>query len=205
MLLLSSCINYKKYAETDDICEFNQNISPNEFTLNLQEMEFDGTRWYFEDENIIKRVIPYKEDYTTLIKNKNNNITKFLIYSKSKKLIESSFMYLDLFVGDRIYYNEEGEVIKKEDFRQEDKYPICFKEVVEIVNKMKPNSTHINNLERSSLLRDKDTLYTWKVHVTNYHKDDENYDPKKRVSYLYTINAKTGKKIKRVKTVILHP
>ncbi len=204
LFLFAGCVSYQKWVKTDAICKFDQTVHQNEFRLNLEDLMLDNNTWRFENQYIKREVFLLGDSsaYMDVTYYKNSGIEKILTYSKSKHLLESSFMYLNLFIGNLTKYDNNGHIIKVIDYRQKDNYPICFREAVSIVNRIKPRGTFINNIERSYLLRNKDTIYTWKVHVTNWLEEEGYYKNGKKKSFLYLIDAKTGRKIERKETII---
>ncbi len=202
-LFLCACSTQKQFVENDSICFFDDSIRPDEFILNIKELNkkdlSSSPKIVFENDSLIKKIgFEYNEYYVSKI-NKKSSIIIWLNYNKDSLYLSSiQFFYkLDnyLEIGVERYFDNKGNIIKTIDYRQKDKYSICYKEAYLLVEKWKPRSYEINHMERSFVVNKTDTIYTWEVHIQ--HPTDF-----KAKSYLYTIDAKTGKKIKKVQTFI---
>ncbi len=205
LISLSACSLPRKFIKNDDICSFNDKINPNDFILDTSYIKLiqDERLYYDIYNNKTKRKrIMYDDDngeYVLNERNKKSKIIKWLNYNDSLQLTKSHFNYkLDnyLDIGVKKYYDKKGNIIKTIDYRQKNKYPICYREAYRIVEKWKPKSYIINHLERDFIVEGKDTIYTWDIHI-------KDLGTPKRKSFLYTINAKNGKKIKKSQTVVI--
>jgi len=159
-------------------------------------------------ENYIKRITKFSDGiYILSYEMLKEDIYKSIVYDKSKKL-ESVLFLLDkaegtnlLEIGQETHYDTLGNVVKVIDHRHANKYPICFKEALHIVEKKKAKRDTIVGISREIEIKKSDslsdTLYVWNVFV-----DEPN--PKNRTrlgkSWYYCINAKTGRLIRKKRT-----
>ncbi len=197
------CNTRKQFLKRDRFCEFNDEITTQEKKLTLTTEEesilFEQYNFIREDNERIK-IRLYKRPRGTigLTKiDKNTSIKKTLIY-ENDNIIASFFSYTvgDLDIGKEIEYDKTGEVSKIIDISQKDKYPICFKEAIRLVERKIGKKSFIFNIKRekneTSL---HDTLYHWDVFVREPIKN------KKPKTWLYRINAENGILIDKLKVV----
>lgn len=122
--------------------------------------------------------------------NKEDSISKYLKYDTLRRIKSVGYNYEDTYLGVSYLFDTLGNITKTIDERQADKYPICFREALEIVKRKTPKRYAIKTLERDSMMVDNKKVYNWFVATG---------DPKKYYWYYYYINAKTGRLIKKVR------
>ncbi len=203
-ILVLGCTTRKQFIKHNRFCEFNDEITLQEkkLTLTTEEDSILSKQYNFirEDNKQIDIYLfrhPNNGTITVDITNKKINIRKILVYKKNK-IAGSFFLYTigDLIIGKEIEYNTEGEISKMTDHTQNDKYPICFKEAIRLVERKIGKTSFVFNIKRekneTSL---HDTLYHWDVFVEEPIKNKE---PK---TWLYRINAENGILIDKLKVV----
>ncbi len=198
------CTTRKQFLKHNRFCAFNDEIM------------FKERKLYFDNEEdsillhkggFIRKENDQAEMYSygnlnngTIVTNKvdkKTNIRKALVY-KNQKLIGSFFLYTigDLIIGKEIEYNTEGGISKMTDHSQNDKYPICFKEAIRLVERKIGKTSFVFNIKREKSKKSlNDTLYHWDVFVEEPIKNKE---PK---TWLYRINAENGMLIDKLKVV----
>ena len=123
-------------------------------------------------------------------KRKKDSIMKIMKYDILGRIESVCYAYDDTYLNTTQFFDTLGNVTKVIDERKADKYPICFREALEIVKKKTPKKYTIIGLERDSMTVNNKKIYHWLVATG---------DPKKYYWYYYYINAKTGKIIKKVR------
>ena len=204
LILMLGCNTRKQFVNQDRFCEFDDNIPKSSFVLTDSMLVL--LRKYSQimliDTKKSQEKVFYREDLDTLVlklvKNKKTNISKNLYYNLSGVLKISSFIYGNhsLPIGKANFYNRFGEITKVEDDGFSDKYPICFKEAIRLVERKigkKDSVFGINKAKRERSLLD--TLYHWDVFVREPIKN------KKPKTWLYRINAENGILIDKLKVV----
>src|SRR5690606_27825523 len=139
------------------------------------------------------------ETITNKQTNKQTNIDKMLIYEDGK-LIGSYFQYSkgSLNIGKETHYDQNGNITKIIDHRQADKYPICYKEALLIVEQKINKRDSITSIRRDEKILKNDTLYYWRVYVK---EPDPANGFSLGKSWAYQINAKNGKLIKKLRVI----
>ena len=193
-LFIYSCIPYKSYQKNDAICEIGMGFHDYEkiFDMRLKPQNF----------------IPYKVDSGSffmscgIYSNATISLTKWTKDEEVSKLMEYDTLGRIKFVGWRYsrtnlgtsyLFDTLGNITKTIDERQADKYPICFREALEIVKRKTPKHYTIRTLERTSrLIENKNKQWYYWIIATG--------EPEKLYWYVYYINAKTGRVFKKFKS-----
>ncbi|MCD8418337.1 hypothetical protein J2Q11_12160 [Tenacibaculum finnmarkense genomovar finnmarkense] len=210
LISLLACNIPRKFIKNDNICNPNYITEKEIFILDttlLKNIKITYTpKIFYEDKKTKKEIVIYSDDLIVVYLHDKINETSKWKYYKNLKLQkrrevfrlknDDSFNYL--YINQACFFDKKGNVIKTIDYRQKNKYQICFKEAYNIVKKKKPKNYVINHMERDFIIKEKDTIYTWNVHI-------KHLGTPKRKSFLYTINAKNGKEIKKVQTIVIHP
>ncbi len=204
LLFMLGCTTRKQFVNQDRFCEFDDKITPQEKTLTLTTEEdsllIHQSDFIREDSKYVKTFIYINSNNGTTVinkKDKKTNIRKTLAY-KDNELIASSFLYTKgrLIIGKEIEYDADGEISKMTDHTQSDKYPICFKEAIRLVERKIGKKSFIFNIKREKNKTSlHDTLYHWDVFVRAPIKN------KKPKTWLYRINAENGILIDKLKVV----
>lgn len=214
-IILTSCLsvlviigcNTKNVINDERLCDESSISNPEELTLDTVQFKNIKLTYkpkvFYEDKSIRKEVVlDYDSSITIYLQNKLTKTSKWLYY---KKLIlqkeinvfklknDDGFNYL--YIDKTRYYDKKGQIIKVVDHRQKDKYPICYRQAYMLVEKWKPKDYQVNGIDRNFIVNKKDTTYTWDVHIK--HPVKARNEAK---AFLYTIDAKTGKKLKKVET-----
>ncbi len=210
LLFVLGCTTRKQFIKNDIFCEFDQTILENEkfFLINeLHSTKRDSLNKYGyldmeNSEKYLVRIFDYRKQdslITKIVLNKKTNIIKTLIYHKNDGyLFVSDFTYEigDIPIGKANFYNRFGEITKVEDDEIPDKYPICFKEAIRLVERKIGKKSFIFNIKREKNKTSlHDTLYHWDVFVREPIKN------KKPKTWLYRINAENGILIDKLKVV----
>lgn len=210
LVLLLGCNTQKQVVENDKFCDFDQTISENEKTFDLRTLsssitdtldKYHQVEIFNDNEYLIK--LFKNQNIDTLISktifNKKTNIIKTLFYNKNDgKLGISDFTYhySDLPIGKAKYYNKSGEVIKIEDDNQSDKYPICFKQAMAIVENRIAKKDTIFAIEREKKsIKKEEPPYYWQVYV-----DEINNKPSRTI-WIYKVDGVTGKILKKIRSI----
>ena len=127
----------------------------------------------------------YPKLYVTKVYN-DTDIHQEMQYDTLGRIKSVVFTYDRVNVGTSYLFDTLGNITKTIDERQADKYPICFREALEIVKRKIPKRHKINVIERDSMMMEEKKVYYWSISTQN---------PKKSYYYHYSINAKTGKVI----------
>ncbi len=204
LLFMLGCTTRKQFLKHNRFCAFNDEITLQEKKLTLTTEEdsilFKQYGFIREDSKDIKiHLFKHPNNGTIAVDkiDKKTNIEKTLVY-KNGHLIGSFFSYTigDLYVGKEIEYDKTGEVSKIIDISQRDKYPICFKEAIRLVERKIGKKSFIFNIKREKNKTSlHDTLYHWDVFVREAIKN------KKPKTWLYRINAENGILIDKLKVV----
>jgi len=204
-LIMQSCMPYKQLINNDELCVFCTGTTLKEDRNLIIENENDLPIELIT-ENYIKKIEKYYPDrgywisYIIL----DENIYKTVDYDNNKNLKIISFSLIlngDNSIGEETHYDTLGNVVKVIDHRQANKYPICFKEALHIVEKKKAKRDTIVGISREIEIKKSDslsdTLYVWNVFV-----DEPNPKNSTRLgkSWYYCINAKTGRLIRKKRT-----
>ncbi len=213
LLLVSISSNaQKQFVDNDTFCEFDNSISYSDKSFareNLSKEQIEKLNKYAQvklrDDNdeLIRLFYNPQIDtiITKMIDSKKTGIYKTLKYTRDGKLAIAYFNHIlsDLLISKIYYYNKSGEVIKTEDERQIDNYPICFKEALHIVeNRIQEKDSIIAINREKKHLKQKDTLYYWDVFVRQPIQDKNNK------TWIYRINAKNGTLIKKTRAITVH-
>ncbi len=197
------CNTRKQFVNQDRFCEFDDNIPKSSFVLTDSMLVL--LRKYSQimliDTKKSQEKVFYREDLDTLVlklvKNKKTNISKNLYYNLSGVLKISSFIYGNhsLPIGKANFYNRFGEITKVEDDGFSDKYPICFKEAIRLVERKIGKKDSVFGIDRAKAIRKNDTLYYWNIYV-----DEVNNKPSRTI-WIYDVDAATGRIIKKRRSV----
>ncbi|WP_103863518.1 hypothetical protein [Aquimarina sp. I32.4] len=207
ILCITACNSTKQFTTNDNFCKENDPI----FIITKDEMRLDIEKYYNNETKsegtiIIKDNATFNQEYfkwkdgevTNKQINKQTNIGKWIDYHPNGTIKSISFIYLkgDVKINKRTYYDSIGNITKVIDYRQADKYPICYKEALKITEGLKRKRDSIFAITRDSLVTDAKKTYVWKVFI------DEPQDPEvtqHAKSWCYVISAQTGKLIKKIK------
>lgn len=189
IFIIFACSTNKQLQFDKSNCNFNDKISENEKILNFENLK-NG-----DNENDTVKIIYAKnsEDFCKYSINKITNITKRINYDKKKLKIINSYSFYEkgnFNIGNEYLFNEQGQVIKTIDHNQYNKYPICYKEIIENTIKKAGKKFYFQGLERDSLINNNKTEYSWKV----YFEDSISKYPGLGHKF-FRIEAKTGKTI----------
>ena len=203
-VITSSCNAQKRFVENDDFCEFDDRIHFEEKKLFITAKEDSilSHQGYFirvDNDSTKVRLSKHPNNGTTTLNkiNKILGIQKSIVY-KDLNIIGSFFKYIEgnLNIGKKIEYDLNGNSIKTIDHRQSDNYPICFKEAIHIVeNRIAKKDTVFSINREKEIIKNKDTLYYWEVFV------DEINDKPARTAWIYRVDGKTGKILKKISAV----
>jgi Zn-dependent metalloprotease len=197
------CTTRKQFLKHNRFCAFNDEITPQERTLTLTVKEDSlllQQASFMQEDNEQVEIFLYKhpnDGSVTIDKtDKKTSIRKTLIYEE-EKLVGSFFLYTvgDLVVGKNVEYNAEGEISKMTDHTQSDKYPICFKEAIRLVERKIGKKDSVFGIDRAKAIRKNDTLYYWNIYV-----DEVNNKPSRTI-WIYDVDAATGRIIKKRRSV----
>ncbi len=209
LLFILGCSTRKQFIKNDTFCEFDQTILENEkfFLINeLHSTKRDSLNKYGyldmeNNEKYLVKIFDYRKQdslITKIVLNKKTNIIKTLIYHKNDGyLFVSDFTYEigDIPIGKANFYNRFGEITKVEDDEIPDKYPICFKEAIHLVERKIGKKDSVFGIDRAKALRKNDTLYYWNIYV-----DEVNNKPSRTI-WIYDVDAATGRIIKKRRSV----
>lgn len=190
-LFIYSCIPYKSYQKTDSICEVGMIFQEYEKFFDKKLTPLVGEWQKIDSINFLLTYVYYnKEGFTISKYYQESNIIKRLKYDTLGRIKSVVFTYDRVNIEDSYLFDTLGNITKTIDERQAGKYPICFREALEIVKRKTPKRYVINAIERDSMMVDNQKVYHWLISTG---------DPKKYYWYYYYINAKTGKLIKKVR------
>lgn len=204
VFFLLGCSVNKNLITNDNVCYFKDTLYSKKNVLDASYLKkIKLNRLFYninEDNNELKKIMSNNKGYTLYEEDKKTQIVRWYNYDKNLRLREFYFNfklnnYLD--IGKERHFNSKGEVTKIIDYRQKGKYTLCYKQVLMLVYNWKPKDYEINHIRRDSIVNNKGTTYTWMVHVR--HPVKARNEAK---MYLYTIDAKTGKKLKKVETLL---
>ncbi|WP_148639234.1 PepSY domain-containing protein, partial [Aquimarina longa] len=197
--LTAACQSTEALIKNDDLCEFNYHLLEKEKKINPKAYDsiLNKKSSFIKNDKLYEiRITKYPKGYEFLYgykqTNKQTNIGKWIDYFPSGNIYSVQFVYEKGFqyIGKETHYDTLGNISKVIDHRQADKYPICYREALEIVERIKPKKDSILSIERGEVeFIDNDSLYTWSVYVDkpNTHVD----------FYMYSIHAKTGEILKK--------
>ncbi|WP_234859208.1 hypothetical protein [Aquimarina aquimarini] len=206
-ICITACDSTKQFVTNDNLCQENDPI----FIITKEEMTFDidkykkqlekGEDIVVEDNDNYNSTIYQWEHNNTIVNkqtNKQTNKQKHIGYYPNGKVWYTRFSHskYNIYFRKEIVYDPQGNITKVIDYRQADKYPICYKEALKITEDLKRKRDSIFAITRDSLVTDVKKTYVWKVFI------DEPQDPEvtqHAKSWCYVINAQTGKVIKKVK------
>jgi len=206
-LCIVGCNAQKRVAKSYKECTDDTYNIYGETLFTLDTTHIKNTRGtpnvFFENDSIRKSIQLHRYSQITVYEeNKNHNRSKWLTYKDLKLATEHEVFrfkfeerHINVFINEAKYYDNTGQLIKTTDYRQKEKYPVCYRKAYALAQKWKPKRYLIDNMGRDSIVNTKGTTYTWWVHVT-----PKNYKGK---SYYYTINAKNGRKLNKTKTTVV--
>ncbi len=199
-MVLVGCNTYKSYLINDDLCNFDDPI----FILKEEERSFDVIKYktaidialntgrqYVLIDNKHLYIYTWSDDksITKTIKDKKSGIIKRIGYDSIGKIksFSNHHIYNSDYLQDIIWYDLDGSIKKKEDYRKADKYPICYREALSIVTREKRRKDSIAGIEKNKLIKKGKKYYVWEV----YTKVPKRFG--KGRSRKYVIDAQTGK------------
>ena len=169
------------------ICESKVNFYDYEKIFDKKLNPLVGKWQKIDSLNFLLTYVYYNNEGFTISKYyQKSNIIKRLKYDTLGRIKSVVFTYDRVNVGTSYLFDTLGNITKTIDERQADKYPICFREALEIVKRKIPKHHKINVIERDSMMMEEKKVYYWSISTQN---------PKKSYYYHYSINAKTGKVI----------
>lgn len=194
MILLFACSSNKQLQFNTSDCNFNDKISENEKIINIElyknQLEKDGYFKIFENDSISDGI---DLEFDRRIYNKKTNIEKRINYNQQTLKAKNSICYYtkgNFFIGNKYFYNEQGQIIKTIDHNQYRKYPICYKEIIRSTIKKAGIKFYFQGLDRDSIIENNQKTYYWKVYF-----EDSISKPPTLIHKFFKINAKTGKTI----------
>ena len=189
-IFIYSCIPYKSYQKNDAICEVGMELKDYEKIFDKKLNIIEGKWQNIDSGNFTLYYIKYvdKDGFFLTKRRKVDNVEKSIKYNEMGNIEYVFYKYNRVYLGTSYFFDTLGNVTKIVDDRQADKYPICFREALEIVKSKTPKRYIINAIERDSMIIDSQKIYHWEISTR---------DPKKYYSYHYSINAQTGKVIKK--------
>ncbi len=206
--IVLDCHAQKQFVDNDTFCDFEYEISKSEKKIEITKNTIDSLQEFGQIEilntkNRLIKLYNYVSDEIILMKwihNKKTNIDKVLEYNKEGKLVTSAFFFNEkLPIGQVLNYQNETEVTQVKDYRQAKTYPVCYKEALAIVKSKIAKKDSIFSISREKkYLKQKDTLYYWDVFVRQPIQD------KNDKTWIYRINAKNGKLIKKTRAITVH-
>lgn len=196
IFLFFACATNKRNSYNNLECNFNENISQEEKKLNFESIkkEFEENGFYVYQENdTVKYIFEYglKEEFWKRKLNKITGIEKIIAFNRKKiTIVRVEFIYTkgNFNIGNEYFYNEKGEIIKTIDHNQYDKFPICYKEIINSTIKKADKNFYFQGLEKDSIKNNNENIYFWKV----YFQDTITIAPTLRHQF-FKIDAKTNK------------
>ncbi len=197
--LLISCSVNKPLQNDASICIYNDKILETDKTLNIntykKELESNGYFILIENDSIEIAVDANSDGWRKYIINKNSDIEKHIIYdNKTLKIIKSFSFYKkgSFKIGNEYFYNEVGKIIRTIDNNQYNKYPICYKDIINNVLKEVNKKDTLHALYRDSIKIDNNKYkYVWNVYLD---RSEKNSNQIKKNSF--SVDAKTGEILK---------
>ena len=194
IFIVFACSSNKQLQFDKSNCNFNDKISENEKLLDIKPYVKGKGGWTIIDNNSLEiSVAKFSDDYWLTTHDKKTSFKKIIEYDKKTLKIKSlrfCFEKGNFNIGNEYIYNEQGQVIKTIDHNQYNKYPICYKEIIENTIKKAGKKFYFQGLERDSLINNNKTEYSWKV----YFEDSISKFPGLGHKF-FRIEAKTGKTI----------
>ncbi len=200
-----ACSSNKQLQFDKSNCNFNDKILENEKKLDFELINktfIDDGHFIYEDNDSIHQSLEYgtKENYWKRKENKNTHIEKIIAYNRLSFIVENSFSFYNkgnFNIGNEYIYNEQGQVIKTIDHNQYNKYPICYKEISNIILKKAGPKYTLHALYRDSTKIDENKYkYSWNVYIDPVN---EIFDSTKINSF--KVDAVTGEIIKKWITI----
>ncbi|WP_338792291.1 hypothetical protein [Bernardetia sp. MNP-M8] len=197
-LVISSCTSHKSYQKNDMICEVGMQFKEYEKMFDKKLNPKRG-EWQEVDSgsfsisyaillNPVRSILSVTKVYKS-----NPTIHQEMQYDTLRRIKSVCYTYDNVYLGNTYFFDTLGNITKTIDERQADKYPICFREALEIVKRKIPNHYSISGLDRDSTIVDEKKVYYWEVNTKTPRKP---YN-----AVVYRLSGKTGRVIKKYKTV----
>ena len=191
-LFVSACIPYKSYQKNDSICQVGIEFQEYEKKFDKILVHKEGEWQKVDSSSFLLTYVYYKQEGFTVSKlYRERDILKHLKYDTLGRIKSVVYRYNRVSIGTSYAFDTLGNIIEVVDERQADKYPICFREALEIVKQKTPKHYTIRTIERDSMMIRNRKIYYWRVTTG---------EEEKLYWYVYYINAKTGRVFKKFKS-----